>query len=69
MYSIDFESNGKVLKKTAKNEKEVRRLVYIYTLGSQQEKDTLIQEIVSKKDIENIQKLIKPKKEKDVDNL
>lgn len=62
MYSIDFEVNGKILKKTAKTEKEVRRLVYVYTLGSQQEKDALINEIVSKKDIENIEKLIKLKK-------
>jgi hypothetical protein len=66
MYSIDFEVNGKILKKTAKTEKEVRRLVYVYTLGSQQEKNTLISEIVSKKDIENIEKLIKAKKEKNV---
>jgi hypothetical protein len=66
MYSIDFEVNGKILKKTAKTEKEVRRLVYVYTLGSQQEKNTLISEIVSKKDIENIEKLIKAKKEKHV---
>lgn len=66
MYSIDFEVNGKILKKTAKTEKEIRRLVYVYTLGSQQEKNTLINEIVSKKDIENIEKLIKAKKEKHV---
>lgn len=47
MYQLKFESGGVEIHKTAKNEKEVRRLVYLYTLGSQAEKEAKIKEILT----------------------
>ena len=69
MYSIDFELNGKKITKEAQNEQEVRRLVFIYTLGSQAEKEQLIKEILSKKDIDILEQHIKSNKSKKDVNL
>ena len=70
MYELTFEVNGKKITKSAKTEKEVKRLVYVYVNGSQHEKDALVSDIVSKKEADKLNDLIKPKnKKEDVSNL
>lgn len=70
MFELTFETQYGTVKKTAKDEKEVRKLVYIYTVGTQEQKEALIKEVISAKETEKLNEFIKPKKAKeDVSNL
>lgn len=66
MYKIEFEINGKTITKQAKNEKEVRRLVYLYKIGIQKDLEQTINDILSTKSAETVKKLLKNKTENDV---
>ena len=66
MYQLLFEKDGKVVEKTARNEKEVVRLVYAYTSGNQYIKQLLIDEVIGKKPEPEIkEKISKSKKQKE----
>jgi hypothetical protein len=65
MYTITFEIGEKKVVKTAKNEKEVRQVVYAYTTGSQKQKEEKVSEILLSKTLTEIneeKKIIKNKK-------
>jgi hypothetical protein len=69
MYSITFEKNGNKVTKTAKKIGEVRRLVYLYSLGTQQEKEAQISDILSDKQAEQELKSIKNKPKKELEDV
>jgi len=51
MYTISFEINGKQVVKTARSEKEIRRIIFAYTVGSSYTKELKVQEILNQKNI------------------
>lgn len=56
MYTLNFEVNGKKIEKKAHNENEVKRLIYVYTVGSQTEKQALIDDVLQSKEIQSLNK-------------
>lgn len=56
MYTLNFEVNGKKIEKKAHNEKEVKRLIYVYAVGSQTEKQALIDDVLQSKEIQSLNK-------------
>lgn len=64
MYQITFESNGVKISKSANNEDEVRKLVYVYTNLSQKEREIIIGDILAAKNKPLVQE-DKPKKSKE----
>lgn len=51
MYTISFEINGREVVKKAKTEKEVRRIIFAYTVGNSYTKELKVQEILNQKNI------------------
>ncbi len=56
MYTISFTSGDKTITKQARNAKEVKRLVYIYSAGSQHDKDSLVADILTQPEIKEFSK-------------
>ena len=49
MYTLNFEVNGKKIEKKRTTKKEVKRLIYVYAVGSQTEKQALIDDVLQSK--------------------
>jgi hypothetical protein len=49
MYEVTFEVNGKKVVKSAKTKSEVRRLVYIYSVGNQAQLENTIEDLTKEK--------------------
>ena len=62
MYSISFHVGDHTLTKQARNAKDVRRLVYIYSSGNTEQKNAQITEILSEKEAEELTKVFKKSK-------
>ena len=62
MYNISFTYGTSTITKTAHDEKEVRRLVYLYSRGSQSEKEGQITEILGQAELEDLKKTLKKNK-------
>ena len=62
MYSISFHVGDHTLTKEARNAKDVKRLVYVYSSGNTEQKNAQITEILSEKEAEAITKVFKKSK-------
>jgi hypothetical protein len=69
MYKIEFTKGGNTVTKTAKNEAQVRRLVYLYGQGTQQQKEAQIQDVLTATYIKEEKKITKQNKTENDVNL
>jgi len=71
MYELTIEGNGKKIIKQAKTKGELRRLVYMYSVGSQEVLEKLIEDLSKPKEVKEVkeEKITKQNKKEENGNL
>lgn len=71
MYELTIEANGKKIVKQAKTKGELRRLVYLYSVGSQRTLDALVEDLSKPKEVKEVkeEKITKTNKKEENGNL